>query len=434
MTAAAIDLAAVADDALARLRRAGFADAQATAQHALRDELNIAHNEPSLMRSTEQATLALIGIRDGRRARAETGSFEAGAVDAAIAGLAAAAAAAPVDPAWAVPAGQRADIVHGPREGDRALLAGAARRLLAFRAEETPRMVIDECYIAHRRTRSHVATTRGSALASDVGWYEASVFGTAREGRAVSSFAYTGGRADGFGDDIVGCFGIGELLRATSAQVHTRSAADVFGAKFEGEVVLMPAAVADLVAWLLGQLGDVPLIAGTSLYADRVGEAVAAPALTLQSRFDAPGIAAIAIDGCVAPPVTVLRAGRLETLLPTLYGSRKTGRPHVPVAEAGGWTLAPGDASVDQLVAGVARGALVGRLSMGRPAANGDFSGVVKNGFAIVDGALGPALAETMISGNVARMLQAVRAASRERLDTGEWLLPWLAVPGLHFS
>ena len=71
---------------------------------------------------------------------------------------------------------------------------------------------------------------------------------------------------------------------------------------------------------------------------------------------------------------------------------------------------------------------------MGRPASNGDFSGVIKNSFLIENGQRGHALAETMISGNVAQMLRDVQAASSERIDTGAWVLPWLLVPGLHFS
>jgi PmbA protein len=76
----------------------------------------------------------------------------------------------------------------------------------------------------------------------------------------------------------------------------------------------------------------------------------------------------------------------------------------------------------------------VGRLSMGRPASNGDFSGVIKNSFRIDDGKLGPALSETMITGNVAQMLRDVIAVSQERIDTGSFLLPWVRIGGLHFS
>ena len=96
--------------------------------------------------------------------------------------------------------------------------------------------------------------------------------------------------------------------------------------------------------------------------------------------------------------------------------------------------MAAGTTPLDTLMAGVPRGALVDRLSMGRPAANGDFSGVIKNSFAIRDGQVGHALSETMISGNVAQMLRAVSAVSAERIDTGSSVMPWLRVEGLHFS
>jgi hypothetical protein len=39
-----------------------------------------------------------------------------------------------------------------------------------------------------------------------------------------------------------------------------------------------------------------------------------------------------------------------------------------------------------------------------------------------------------MISGNVSRMLCDIDAVSSERIDFGSTLLPWMRVPGLHFS
>ena len=71
---------------------------------------------------------------------------------------------------------------------------------------------------------------------------------------------------------------------------------------------------------------------------------------------------------------------------------------------------------------------------MGRPATNGDFSGVIKNSFAVEDGVVGQALSETMISRNMARMLHDIVAVSRERIDTGALRLPWMRIGGLHFS
>ena len=96
--------------------------------------------------------------------------------------------------------------------------------------------------------------------------------------------------------------------------------------------------------------------------------------------------------------------------------------------------MAAGKTPRAQMVADVKRGALVGRLSMGNPAPNGDFSSVIKNSFLIEGGIAGQALSETMITGNIARMLHDVLAVSAERIDTGVLVLPRLRIGGLHFS
>jgi PmbA protein len=196
--------------------------------------------------------------------------------------------------------------------------------------------------------------------------------------------------------------------------------------------VFTPNAVADLLGWLLGQLSDTQLIAGSSLYRESVNQAIASPLLTVRSRFDAPGVAAISADAFATPPVTLVEAGELRALTPTLYGSRKTGIAHVPTAS--GWDVATGETALADVVAGVQRGAIVGRLSMGMPAANGNFSGVIKNSFAIEGGEPRQALAETMISGNMAQMLKDIVAVSREAIDSGALRLPWIRIANLHFS
>jgi PmbA protein len=382
------------------------------------------------MRSAEQRKLALLGIVDGRKASTELTAFDAAAVRERIELLFAQARSAPRDDANAVSSGQHADIEQGPQAPDESVLADKVREMLDFRTAETPKMTIDEAFVAHTRITSHTVTTGGSALACRLGWYGMSVFGTAREGKRSSSFAYTGGSSHDLGaSHACAHFGIGDMLRDTVRQIDTQA----IDAKFVGDVVLAPTAVSDLVEWLQGQLSDVQLIAGSSLYRDQVGEVIASPLLTLRSRFDAPGVVAISPDAFATPPVHLLRAGRLATLTPSLYGSRKTGLPHVPVAP-GGWEIEAGETPREQLVADVARGALVGRLSMGMPAANGDFSGVIKNSFLIEGGQVGPALSEVMIAGNIARMLRDVAAVSRERIDTGDLCLPWLRIGGLHFS
>lgn len=333
------DLQDSAERVLALMRAQGFEHAQVTMSLGVKDELNIDHNEPSLLRSTEVRKLALLGLSDGRKASAELTELGADAVRRRVAELYADATSAPQDDANAISTAQHARIVQGPQEGDPALLADKVGELLAFRERETPKMMIDQGAASNARVESHTLSSGGSDLACSVSWYEINVFGTARDGKQSSSFNYTGGTADDLrGRHAAEYFGIGAMLRATERQIHTQP----IGTKFNGDVVLMPNAVADLLNWLLGQIGDVQLIAGSSLYRERVGRQIASSLLTLRSRFDVPGVAALSADGFVTPSVEILREGRLRTLTPSLYASRKTGLPHVPVAAAG-WEVAAGE-------------------------------------------------------------------------------------------
>lgn len=422
------DLAARAERTLDLMRRRGFDGAQVSISETERSEVNVAHNEASLLRTGVQQRVDVIGLLDGRRAASDGNDLGDEGLAQLVDDLWQSVRGAPQDEANAVSSGQRLRLQQGPMQADVTAVARSMSELLAWRARETPTMMIEEAAAAHNHVRLHTLTSGGSDVACDLGYLEMMVFGLAREGTHASSFNYAGGSADSLADPL-SRFGLARMMRDLTRQVLTQP----LGARFVGEVILSPAATADLVGWLLGQISDGALIDGSSLYRRRVGERVASPMLTLASRFDGPGCVPLSGDAFVTPPVTVLDAGRLTTLTPSLYGSRKTGEPHVPTA-GHGWSLAAGDSPLDAMVAAVPRGALVDRLSMGEPAANGDFSGVIKNSFAIVGGRVGPALAETMISGNVAQMLKDVIAVSRQRIDTGGWVFPWLRIGGLHFS
>jgi PmbA protein len=402
-------------------------------------EVNINLSEPSLLRSTTSHKLSLVGLWEGRKASTDLSDLAPDAVASAAAALRADAASAPQDAANAVSSGQRTQIQRGPPVADLSALTYAAREMLEFRARETPSMMMEESAAVHSFTESQLLTSAGSHLSVALGSYGLSVFGTARapgpDGKLhSSSFNYTGGDTDDLrGAPASSRFGIADMMRELTRSVFTRSLAECLGGKGLGDVVLTPLAAADLLGWLHGQVSDMALISGSSIYRNVVGELVASPLLSLSSRFDAPGVAAVSGDGFATPPVQLLQAGRLMTLTPSLYGSRKTGLPHVPTASAG-WELDAGSTPLADLLRGVSRGALVGRLSMGSPAANGDFSGVIKNSFAIQNGEVGAALSETMINGNVAQMLRDVLAVSAERIDTGATCMPWVRIGGLHFS
>lgn len=434
-----MNLQHIAEQALAALKQQGADASQATVSASALTELNITHSEASLLRSTQSHKLSLEGIWDGRKASTDLSDLSPESLAIAARALRGDAAAAPQDTAHGVSSGQHTTLTRGPLEADLAALTDAANDVLNFRSTQTPTMNIEEGAVSHNRSETQMLTSGGSHLQSTLGWYRVNVFGSARgpgpDGQVrTSSFNEASGETEDLrGEPASSRFGIADMLRELTRSVITQGVADCFGGKFVGDVVLTPMAVATLLGWLQGQVSDMALISGSSMYREHVGEVVASPLLSLSSRFDAPGIAALSADAFVAPPLQLLQAGRLQALTPSLYGSRKTGLAHVPTA-SGGWELAAGATPLADMVRGVPRGAVVGRLSMGNPAANGDFSGIIKNSFAIEGGVAGTALSETMINGNVAQMLRDVVAVSAERIDTGGWCMPWVRVSGLHFS
>jgi PmbA protein len=74
------------------------------------------------------------------------------------------------------------------------------------------------------------------------------------------------------------------------------------------------------------------------------------------------------------------------------------------------------------------------RFSGGRPSNSGDFAGVAKNSYLIEDGEIKYPVSEVMVSGNFAEMLRNVKAVSRERVNFGHAISPWVAVSGVTIS
>ncbi len=422
-----------AERALDVMRQAGFEAAQVSLRHSALTEVNATNDEASLLRSHERLQLVLRGLLGQRKAATALDGAaldDATRLQAAVERLRADALAAPADEANAVSAGQQLRCVQGPQQPDRDALVDTLRELLAWRASHAPLFRLGEAVVSHQCTRTVTLTSAGSALHTAVGHCAVEAMGAARDGARASSFNGAGGSTHALvAAAVPAAFGLDAMMREA---VDSLSPQPLPG-KFVGDLVLSPHALADLLGWLLGQLGDERLISHSSVYREQVGQRIAVPAFTLRSRFDGPGVTPVSADAFVAAPVQPVQAGVLSTLLPSLYGARRTGLPHVPTA-AGGWAVDAGDTPLAELLAGVGHGALAGRLSMGRPAASGDFSGVIKNGFLLSGGARGPALAESMVAGNMGRMLLDITAISRERLDTGAWLLPWVRVSGLHFS
>jgi PmbA protein len=138
-------------------------------------------------------------------------------------------------------------------------------------------------------------------------------------------------------------------------------------------------------------------------------------------------------DGFETRNTPILEKGVLRSYLLDLYSANKTGLPRSSTG-GGCWVIEPGDVSVDGLIRGVDRGLLITRFSGGVPNDKGDFSGIAKNSYYIEKGEVRFPVSETMVSGNLDRLMNHVVAISDARADFGRRVYPWVRATGVVVS
>ena len=138
-------------------------------------------------------------------------------------------------------------------------------------------------------------------------------------------------------------------------------------------------------------------------------------------------------NGFRSEKVTLIERGVLKTHWLSLYGSNKTGRPVVKNTGSD-LVVEPGDKTLEELIASVDKGLILGGFSGGNPGTNGEFSGVAKNSFLIENGKVKCAVTETMVNGNLAEAFRHIRGISREVLCNGRSVVPYIAVDGIVIS
>jgi PmbA protein len=160
--------------------------------------------------------------------------------------------------------------------------------------------------------------------------------------------------------------------------------------------------------------------------AGKVGEAIAAPALTIVDDARLPdGTASAAFDreGTPTGRTPLVAEGVLRGFLYDVYEARFAGvRPtgHArggatsqPAIGVSNLLVSPGESSLEELCR-LPRVVLVNRFSGSSDPVTGEFSGVVKGGFLLRGGERIP-LRETLIAGNLYDLLRRVSGVSRER-------------------
>ncbi|MBW2366398.1 MAG: TldD/PmbA family protein [Deltaproteobacteria bacterium] len=210
--------------------------------------------------------------------------------------------------------------------------------------------------------------------------------------------------------------------------------------KFVGDVIITPECMGMITLMLTGDqqrgaLSGYALLAKTSPYTEKKGAQIASPSFTLRneprsselpmgSDFDAFGVRTRDVD--------IIKDGVLENFLIDFYLSKKLAMPQTAGVNA--MTVAPGETSIEKIIANTERGIILARYSGGLPNAQLDFSGVAKSSFYVEDGVVRYPLVATMVSGNFQELLMNIRALSCETVNFGDGVYPYMAASGVTIS
>jgi PmbA protein len=212
-------------------------------------------------------------------------------------------------------------------------------------------------------------------------------------------------------------------------------------------VVLEPRFTATVLGLVAGMLSGERVVKGRTPFADRVGEAIAAEALTMfDDPTDPASLAAAAFDGegLACRRVPLLAEGVLQGFLHDTRSARGLGTRSTGSALRGvrggpspghrALHVAPGDGDLDGFVAGIDDGLLVASLQglhSGVNAVSGDLS-VGVEGVRIRDGHLAEPIREGTLAGAIPRMLHDIVAVGADlEHQPGGSIVPTVVMEGL---
>ena len=423
----------LADSCVESLKKAGADKAQCVLRVMDKSEFTVNAGKIDLLRTTENGSLTLTAILDDKKGSLNLNELDAESVAMAVDEVIGLARNSQADEANDIAEGGEAQTFDaGPTEPDLDAMYDRLENLIEYSKEHHPLAIYDQIVYDFSSTQSLFRNSNRVDLFERKGGYFFSAMFSSREGAKSASFNYTGHYSHNADEELWRCGSLDRLLRENGRQVHTEG----LKGKFTGDVIFTPDCLEEFLGTVTSFLSDGPMITGNSIYKDSIGKKIAAPSLTLHSRPVSDELASgyhITGDGTVAQDSTIIDKGQLTTHLLGIYGAKKTGGRRA-ANDGGCFVVEPGNTPLEEMIANVERGVLLGRFSGGNPTDSGDFSGVAKNSFLIENGKITQPLAETMLSGNIAIMLGTIRAISSERTDFGNAIIPWLHAQGLTIS
>ena len=264
------------------------------------------------------------------------------------------------------------------------------------------------------------------------------------------------------GDDIGSFDGVlGSVVKKTD--IDFEATAKEFGVKvirnlgatkaegLDGPAIISPDALTDLLRVLISSASANQIQDGSSCLADRLGEEVATPNLSLiddGTKANEVGSESFDREGVPHKLHSVIEKGIFKGIFYDVFTANKDGFSstghgsgsfrQVPVISYTNIEVKEGSTTLDNMVSDIKRGLLIPRISSFPNTVSGDFAGPIKGAQLIENGEIIRTLKEIQVTGNVFELLKNITSISKERdairFEGKTNLVPSVCVDGLKFS
>jgi PmbA protein len=440
------DLLAIADGIVARARSGEQVEAYVSRQRATSTRA-----AGGAVEQIEQATSAGVGVRvviDGRQGFAYVGSLDTDAIASAL------------DDARDNAAFGTADEANGLAEPD-----GVEQPTLSLYDEAIASLSIDrrvELALALEAAALRVPGVSSVPISQFADDVMEKAMATTTGLRVVDGKTYCSAVSEALavdGADRYEAYSSKSALRLDEVDVEMTGreagdrAAGLIGARKPESRRVTAVFDARAAAAVLGVIGSTltgdAVLKGRSLFADRVGEQVAVPSLTLvDDPTDARAVSASHVDGegLASRRTPLIDAGSLRGFLYASWAARKSkatstasasrSYQSTPSTSARALQLLPGTLTEEELLAAVGDGVYVQSMSglhSGVNPVSGDFS-VGMTGRLVRGGVLAEPVREATIASTIQRMLHDVVALGADIRWFGATGAPLLAIDGIALS
>ncbi len=428
------ELKNIADYVLKSLKDYKAEKAKCDAGCSVTHEFNVDGGEFSLFRTLYDKHLLLTVIKDRKKGEVRLNNFDEEAIKEAIKNSIETAESSVPDEAWDIaPLVENKDFKYGAVIPDLDRLFDRCEELINDIKTRFPKIIIEQMIVSHCEIKNVHANTNGVLFSEHYGRYKISIMFSAHENEKTSSFFDSCFVTDSLDKPFIACGSVEKDLSDIEKQIIT----EAVEGKYEGVMILTPASLKGFVSDIFGNFASGnKLIEGTTPWKGCIGQRVADKSVTLSLMPRDERIICgekITGDGFESWDYDVIKDGVLKNFLISLYAANKTGEK-ISANSSNSIVMKNGDKKLSEIISQINMGIIVGRFSGGEPSSNGDFSGIAKNSFLIENGKITKSLSETMISGNLADMLNNVRAVSYETVSDGTSVLPYVAFNGICIS